>query len=84
LIPHEKEKKDIIKGIIKIGAKTPHQMVHVLDDKEERKKTILPTNECKGCEHKNMAGEGPSIRCSKDLTSKFKPGLLGKGGQKEK
>jgi hypothetical protein len=31
-----------------------------------------------------MAREGPNGRCSKDLTPKFKPRLLGKGGQKKK
>jgi hypothetical protein len=56
----------------------------VLDDKKEGKKQIVvPTKEQKGCAHTNMVGEGPNGRCSKDLTPKFKPRLLGKKDQRE-
>jgi hypothetical protein len=56
----------------------------VLDDQEEGKKqTILPTEERKGCAHTNMAMEVSNGRCSKNLTPKFKPSTLGKGGQRE-
>jgi hypothetical protein len=51
---------------------------HVLSDQEENKKQATPlVKEWKGCTCIIMTKESPNGKCSKDLSSKFKPRLLG-------
>jgi hypothetical protein len=58
-------------------------MGHVLDDQEEGKKQITPpVEEQNRCVCIGMAKESPNGNCSKDLTSKSKPKLLGWEGVK--
>jgi hypothetical protein len=40
LIPHEKEEKNTIEETTKIGAKSPHQMGHVVSSQEEGEKQV--------------------------------------------
>ncbi len=51
MIPHEEEKKDIIKGIIIIGAKTPHRTGCVLTiTRKTKNKLYFPSkNERDAC-----------------------------------
>jgi hypothetical protein len=49
----------------------------MLGGQEQGKQAALPVEERKGCAFSNVAKEGPNGRCSKDLTSQFKPRLLG-------
>ncbi len=57
-------------------------MGHMLGGQEEGKQAALPIEEWKGCTFSNVAREGPNGRCSKDLTSQFKPKPLGGEGAK--
>jgi hypothetical protein len=40
LIPHEKEEKNTIEETTRIGAKSPHQMGHVVSGQEEGEKQV--------------------------------------------
>jgi hypothetical protein len=50
--------------------------------KEGKKTSAFLVEEQKGCAYSNAVREGPNGRCSKDLTSQFKPRLVG-GGERE-
>lgn len=69
MIPHEKEEKNTIEETTRIGAKSPHQMGHVVSGQEEGEKQVaFPVEEWMGSVHTNATREGPNGRGSKDLT----------------
>jgi hypothetical protein len=49
----------------------------MLGGQEEGTQATLPIEERKGCAFSNVVRDGPNGRCSKDLTSQFKPMPLG-------
>jgi hypothetical protein len=83
--PHEEKKKDTTKETIRINARLPRPMGHVLNDqKESEKQATPPVEEWKGCMCIIVTKEGPNGRCSKDVSSRSKPRLLGgKRGQRK-
>jgi hypothetical protein len=84
LIFHKKEKKDIIEGIVRINAKPPHQMNHVLSDQEEGEKQVAPlAKEQKGCMCTIINMPCPNGRRLKNLKPKSKLRPLGGKGVKE-
>jgi hypothetical protein len=52
--------------------------------RKAKKQATLPVEKRKGCAYSNMAKEGPNGRCSKNLTSQFKPRLMGERGPKRR
>lgn len=42
LVPHEREKKDTTEETTKLGARSPHQIGHVLSGQEEGEKQVAP------------------------------------------